>query len=105
VFTRSITGARPELICAFRADRRALRQPAGRQNAARLPRVVPEQRQSAVALQGVAQQNEAEQQNAVPLQGVAAAAYWLDVSSSLNAARTPALRRFAAQQWDPASSA
>jgi hypothetical protein len=41
--------------------------------------VVPEQRQSAVALQGVAQQNEPEQQNAVPLQGAAAAAYWLDV--------------------------
>jgi hypothetical protein len=41
--------------------------------------VVPEQRQSAVALQGVVQRNEAEQQNAVPLQGVAAAAYWLDV--------------------------
>jgi hypothetical protein len=36
--------------------------------------VVPAQRQSSVALQGVAQQNEAEQQNAVPLQGVATAA-------------------------------
>lgn len=79
ISSSSLTGASPELICAFRADRRALRQPAGRQSAARLPRVVPEQRQSAVALQGVAQQNEAGQQNAAPLQGVAAAAYWLDV--------------------------
>jgi len=41
---------------------------------ARLPRVVPAQRRSAVALQGVAQRSEAEQQNAVPLQGVATAA-------------------------------
>lgn len=79
IICSSLTGASPELICAFRADRRALRQPGARQSAAQPPRVVPEQRQSAVGLQGVAQQNEAEQQNAVPLQGAAAAAYWLDV--------------------------